>query len=883
MFAYGPEISSVGTLTFTPAPNASGTAYVNVTLQDDGGVDYGGDFTSDMQQFIIEIIPTNDQPTFTVGQNQEVLEGAGSQIVAQWATNISAGSEDEKDQTLQFKLETNNPGLFTREPAVNTDGTLHYELKDNVSGVASVTIYLEDNGPSTPPNQNISDEKSFKITVLSVNDPPSFEKGPNKYISEDAPEQQFENWAAHISAGPSDESAQILTFSITTDNDDLFAVYPTISSTGTLFFKTKPDLNGVANVSVQLHDNGGTNNGGISSSTIQVFMITVYEVNDQPTFTKGSDQIILEDAGEQNIIGWAKDISPGPLNESDQLLTFYVTPDNSSLFAVPPEIDVTGKLTFTPKNDIFGSTLVSVFLRDNGGVQNGGNNTSAMYQFTIRIESVNDAPSFTPGPGKTVIKSSGLNSFSNWASNIIPGPVNEAGQTLNFITATSGDHIFTQDPSVSPTGTLSFIVASGTFGSATVSLYLTDDGGTLNGGRNRSDTITFDISVIDANAPPYFTKGLNQSVPEDCGEIRVTNWATGIDTGAPDETAQTVTFHVSTDNDDLFSSKPQISSEGELTFTPAPNLYGEANVNVYLTDDGGTTNGGDDTSDTQKFKIEVLSVNDQPEFRMENEYICREDDPQQYQINWAYDIMAGPDNEESQALSFIVITQQPEMFSQAPTINPLGTLIFQTASNVNGEVIVTVQLQDDGGTLNGGNNLSNDKHFTINITPVNDPPVNAAIPWITGTPTIGSALTGHDGSWNDNIDKTPGDLTYFYQWQGAYNASETSPTNILGERQKTYTIDSNTPPYVRFEVTAWDDGEGTPGSLSTIAYSRYIGVGKDPADIDDNGKVDLSDVLISIQALSGIASEKPMVGGDINGDGKLGLADIIYILVRLSQ
>jgi len=888
LFAYGPEISSeqssMGTLTFTPAPNASGIASIDVTLKDSGGVIYSGDDdTSDVQTFTIEIIPTNDKPTFTVGPNQDVLEGAGNQIIAQWATQISAGSEDEKDQDIEFKLETNKPELFIREPAVYDDGTLHYELKDNVSGVASVTIYLEDNGPSIPPHQNISDEKSFKITVLPVNDPPVFTKGPNKFIAEDATEQRFENWATNITPGPADESTQILTFNITTDNDDLFAIYPTVSSTGTLIFKTKPDLNGVANINIQLHDDGGNDNGGISSSAIQVFMITVYEVNDQPTFLKGSDQIILEDAGEQNVIGWAKDIRPGPVNESNQMLTFHVTPDNSSLFAVPPEIDITGKLTYTPKNETFGSTLVSVFLRDNGGVQNGGNNTSAMYQFTIRIESVNDAPSFTPGPDKTVIKSSGLNSYSNWATNIIPGPPNESSQALNFVSATSGDSIFTQNPSVSPSGTLSFIVASGKFGSATVSLYLKDDGSTLNGGKDRSETITFNISVIDANAPPFFTKGLDQSVPEDCGEIRIANWATGIDPGAPDEIAQTVEFKVSTDNDSLFSSKPEITPLGELYFMPSPNLYGVANVTIHLKDDGGTTNGGDDTSDPQEFKITVLSVNDQPEFRMENEFICREDDPEQYQVNWAYNINAGPDNEDGQALTFHVTTQQPELFSQIPTINPLGTLSFKSAPNQNGQANVTVQLQDDGGTQDGGNDTSNDYHFTITITPVNDPPVNTTIPWITGTPQIGETLTGHDGIWHDNIDIDPGILTYLFQWQGAYNASETNPTDIPGERQRTFLINNSTPPYIRLEITAWDDGEGTPGSLSTVAYSRYIGIGKDLADIDGNGKVDLGDVLITIQSLSGVVPQKPLIGGDMNGDGQIGLADIIHILVQLSE
>ena len=883
LFAYGPEISSFGTLTFTPAPDASGTAYIEVILKDDGGVDYGGDYTSDMQDFNIVIIPTNDKPFFTVGPNQEVLEGAGYQVVPQWATSISAGSDDEKDQILEFKLETNNPEMFIQEPAVHTDGTLLYELKDNVSGVASVTIYLEDNGPGTPPDQNISDEKSFKITVLSVNDPPTFVKGPNKYISEDAPEQRFENWATNISPGPTDESSQILNFSISTDNDDLFSVYPTVTSAGTLIFKTMPDLNGVANVNIQLHDNGGDSNGGSSSSTIQVFMITVYEVNDQPTFSKGPDQTILEDAGAQSVVGWAKNINPGPINESGQLLTFYVAADNTSLFAIQPDIDITGKLTYTPKIDIFGSTLLTVYLQDNGGVLNGGNNTSTMYQFTISIESVNDAPSFSPGPGKTVIKSSGLNSFSNWATNIIPGPTNESSQTLNFISATSGDNLFTQDPTVSPTGTLSFVVASGRFGTATVSLYLNDDGGTLNGGVNRSNTITFNISVINANAPPFFTKGLDQTVPEDCGEQMIENWATSIDPGAPDEIAQSVEFHVSTDNDDLFASIPQVSPEGTLTFTPTPDLYGTANISLYLKDDGGTTNGGDDTSDTQVFHIEVLSVNDQPEFRMENEYISREDDIEQYKVNWAYNIKSGPDNESGQALNFIVSTEQPEMFSEMPIIMPSGTLIFQTAPNASGAAIVTVQLQDDGGKLNGGKDTSNDVHFTITVTPTNDNPVNSVLPYITGIPQIGETLTGHKGEWHDNIDTNPGKLTYFYQWQGAYSPSETNPSDISGARKETYTINSSNPPYIRLEIMAWDDGEGTPGSLSTVAYSRYIGVGNDPSDMDNNGIVDLGDAVLAIQALSGITLNQPIVGGDINGDGQVGLADVINLLVRLSE
>jgi len=885
LFSYQPEISKVGTLTFTPAPNASGKAYIDVTLKDNGGIAYGGDFTSDPQQFEIEISPANDKPTFTIGPNEEVLEGTGTRIVPQWAKNISAGSDDEQDQNIEFKLTVSNPDFFVRLPDVNNDGTLHYELKDNMSGVISVIIYLEDDGPSTPPNQNKSDETSFKITVLSVNDPPTFDKGQNIYVAEDVGEQRFENWAKNISAGAPDESGQILSFNITTDNDDLFATYPTISvTTGTLVFKPKPNMNGLANVNLRLDDNGGDTNGGNSSSTVQVFTISVYAVNDQPTFLKGSDQLIMEDAGEQNIIGWAKDISPGPENEFDQLLTFHVTPDNPSLFAIPPEVDITGKLTYTPKNDVFGSTLVSVYLQDNGGLQNGGNNTSAMYQFTIRIDSVNDAPSFTPGSGMTVIKSSGLNSYANWATNIIPGPPNESGQSVEFHTVISGDNaIFTQNPAVSPTGTLSFVLSSGRYGSATVSLYLEDDGGTLNGGINRSNTVSFNITVINANAPPIFAKGQDQSVPEDCGEVSIPNWATGIDPGAPDEWSQTVTFHASTNYQDLFSVLPAVTPEGTLTFAPSPNLFGEATVTLNLQDDGGTANGGNDTSNDQTFLIEIYSVNDRPEFRMENEYTSNEDDDTQFVANWAYDIKAGPDNESSQALSFLVTTEQPEMFDLGPEINPSGALKFRSSPNVNGEAIVTVRLQDDGGTENGGQNTSHDKHFKITLQPRNDAPVNVAQPFITGIPQLGQILTGHEGQWNDSIDMTPGTLIFIYQWQKATDAYGSNLQSLPGETQENLTINATTGPYIRFKVTAWDDGEGIPANLSSEAFSRFVAIGKEIADVDGDGQVDLSDAIMTIQALSGIPPQKPMVNGDINGDGKIGLADIIYVLVLLTR
>ncbi|WP_164905523.1 hypothetical protein, partial [Flavobacterium sufflavum] len=77
---------------------------------------------------------------------------------------------------------------------------------------------------------------------------------------------------------------------------------------------------------------------------------------------------------------------------------------------------------------------------------------------------------------------------------------------------------------------------------------------------------------------------------------------------------QTLTFTVANNNNSLFSVQPAITANGELTYTLAANANGSALVTVYLKDNGGVADGGDDQSDNQTFNINVTSVNDVPVF-----------------------------------------------------------------------------------------------------------------------------------------------------------------------------------------------------------------------------------------------------------------------------
>src|SRR5207248_1025265 len=140
----------------------------------------------------------------------------------------------------------------------------------------------------------------------------------------------------------------------------------------------------------------------------------------------------------------------------------------------------------------------------------------------------------------------------------------------------------------------------------------------------------------------------------------------------PSESGQTLTFHVSNDNNPLFSSQPSIDPvSGDLTYTPASNANGSATVSVYLTDNGGTANGGSDTSGTQTFTITVTAVNDAPSFDLPanpNQSVNQDSGPQTVS-GFASNISAGPADESAQVLTFHVGNDNNALFSAQPTID----------------------------------------------------------------------------------------------------------------------------------------------------------------------------------------------------------------------
>ncbi|MEX2185188.1 MAG: Ig-like domain-containing protein [Pirellulales bacterium] len=327
---------------------------------------------------------------------------------------------------------------------------------------------------------------------------------------------------------------------------------------GTVFTPSDADYFGPASVAILTNDLGNTGTGGPQTDSDAV-SITVNPINDAPTLATAADHTSNEDAGLQSVVAFAT-ASAGPANESDQTLTYNVTMNtNSALFAVQPAIAMDGTLSYTAAADANGSATIAVEVMDNGGTANGGVDTSLPAVFTITVNAVNDAPTFVAGGDDTVNEDAGARTVTAWATAISTGPADEAGQTRSFgVTGNTNPGLFASGPAIDPTtGDLTYTPAADANGAATITVVLTDGGGTANGGIDTSTAAVFTITVNPLNDAPT-ANGQTVNVTED-GQVTI------VLSGADVETAEA----------DLTFTITSLPASGVLTFGGSPVQIGD--------------------------------------------------------------------------------------------------------------------------------------------------------------------------------------------------------------------------------------------------------------------------------------------------------------------
>ncbi|MDX2231197.1 MAG: cadherin-like domain-containing protein [Leptolyngbyaceae cyanobacterium bins.349] len=771
----------------------------------------------------LNVAPINDGPTLTASTT--TLNLLEDQTPAP-TFNFTVNDVDAGDSPISVVLRASNGSISVNDTGTlsfDTTGrngssvviftgtlldvqtalsTVAYQSNPNYFGSDRIIVSVNDQGATGAPGTTPSlVSQTINVNVTSVNDRPTFTVTGNSVINvnEDAP-QQVVPFASSIFSGAANET-QGLSFSIAPSSPadaallpNLFTVPPSINSTtGNLTFTPRANANGTVTLSAFLIDNGGTTNGGQNTSTPFQFVLEVNQVNDVPSFNRATVPSVTEDSGPITINNWATNISVGPntpaANESTQTPTFVFETSNPSLFTAGPEVvnlsGNTAALTFTPAPDANGVATVTVRLRDDGGTANGGLDTSAPQTFTINVLSRNDAPTFNPLVNDIGVLEDDPQVSIQIADTISVGPFNELTQTATFtITSNSNPNLFLASagglaPQINPQGFLTFKTAANAFGNAVLVGRLVDNGGTANGGVNQSAPFTFTVNATAVNDAPSFT--LPSSAPavnEDAPAQSIANFAAGIIRG-PGETTQTVAFTVENNNNALFSVQPTIDPTGRLTYTPAPNAFGTAIVTATLVDNGGTDNGGVDTSAPRTFTITVNAVNDAPTLTLPTAQTTVEDTP----INFAdpigillTDIDAGSNPIDvtlsvrngtitlpsTNGLSISTGANGSSNVTFRGTVTDLiaaiASVVYTPTANFVGTDTLTVAVSDRGFFGSGGTKTTNGT-VGITITAVNDPPelvsLNSLVLDEGGNRTISNSLLR-----TTDVDNAAGQLIY---------------------------------------------------------------------------------------------------------------------------
>lgn len=285
---------------------------------------------------------------------------------------------------LAVTVTSDNPALLP-DTHLELDGsgadrTLTLRPADNQFGTATVTVTVSDGTNAT--------EETFTITVNAVNDPPSFTRGEDEAVDEDSGQHSTGGWAIFIGPGAANEWAQALEFLILVENDDLFALLPTIDSlTGELTYEPATNAYGTAVITVQLKDDGGVAYGGNNVSAEETFTITFRPVNDPPTVANPAEGWTTPQRApfhETLPADTFEDIDGDPLTYSATLA------DGSPLPSWLGFDPATQTFSGTPANDDVGTVTVKVTAVDPHG-------ESAEDEFEITVANVNDAPVADPG------------------------------------------------------------------------------------------------------------------------------------------------------------------------------------------------------------------------------------------------------------------------------------------------------------------------------------------------------------------------------------------------------------------------------------------------------------------------------------------------------
>ena len=405
------------------------TSYsLRLKVTDKGGLSYE-------KVFVITIADINEAPA--------TLDLTGSTIAENTASGATVGTlsatDPDANSTFTYAFvngtgSTDNASFTISGATLKSNAVFDFETKSSYS----IRVQVTDAG-------GLTFEKVFTISVTDVNEAPTNITISNTSVLENA----VSGTTVGTLAGVDPDANSTFTYALvsgtgSTDNASFTISGATLKSNAVFDFETKSSYS----VRVRVTDAGGL-------SFEKAFTITVTDVNEVPTLTAITDRRVYNVSTSQivNLSG----ITAGP--ETAQTTVTTVTTNNpatfSSIAVVGTQIQFTLAAGIVTPQDV----VVTVKVKDNGGVANGGVDT-LVRTFKLGIDPlpVATGPSFINLGATAQLGASGANAVNyTWVA--VGTGIVGSGATIN----------------VRPAGTTTYaVVVTNSFGyQATIPLLLT--------------------------------------------------------------------------------------------------------------------------------------------------------------------------------------------------------------------------------------------------------------------------------------------------------------------------------------------------------------------------------------------------------------------------
>ncbi len=412
-------------LLYDPNLNFNGADALQIVTNDLGNNGSGGS-KSDTDTVGLTVTAVNDAPVATADSFSTDEDTVLSRTSA---TGVLANDSDVEGTTLTASLVTGPSNASSFE--LNSDGSFSYTPSTNFTGADSFTYKANDGSAD-------SNTVTVNLTINAVNDAPVNTVPGTQTINEDSNLVLSGGNAPSIADVDAGSATMKVTLSVTNGTLTLGSTPAGLTSTsgngtGTvtasgsrsdlntaltgLTYNPSGDFNGVDSISMTSEDNGNSGSGGNKTDT-DAITVNVTAVNDGPVNSVPAGQTTAEDTPLTLSGTNSNKLSFDDSDSSTHNLTITVTTTNgtSALSGTAGLSNVTGNgtssvsatgsesalntaldgLVFTPSADFFGVGSVQLVTNDNG--HNGpGGALSDSDTVSITVTSVNDAPvAFAP-------------------------------------------------------------------------------------------------------------------------------------------------------------------------------------------------------------------------------------------------------------------------------------------------------------------------------------------------------------------------------------------------------------------------------------------------------------------------------------------------------